>query len=236
MNPKTIKITPPRGAIFRQCSLTVLLVSLVLVSCARTVTTKKRTYSIVGSDKDDSDKMRERYASGFEVGEDGTMQTNKKDLYTGKSFRNSKDKDAHLKSYRSGKKDLDFKDYRTPEYLTRQKGFDTKDSRINKDARESDVDRFTTITGDQEAHIKQNKRGFFDWLNPFSKKKTYQGADISFRTSADRTGSRAVAGAPVPEGMSRIGAGPQEQISPALSMDDVKKMLNPAAYRTPKQR
>lgn len=99
-----------------------------------------------------------------------------------------------------------------------------------KDARESDVDRFTTIDGSEKAWIKKTKPGFLDWLNPFSKKKTYQGADKTYRTSTNLTGSRAVASAPVPEPMSQIGASPQNQVDPALSMDDVKKMLNPASF------
>ena len=216
-----------------------LLVSLVLVNCIqRTITTKSRTYSIVGSEAepDDSDKLKQRYASGFEVGKDGTMQTSKKTLYEDKSYRKTRNNEIDLKNYRLGNKDLDIKEYRTPEYLTRQKDYRTKDSRMNKDARESDLGRFTTTYGDREARIKKPKLGFLDWLNPFSKKKTYREANNNYRTSRNRAGTRAVDSAPTPVPMSQIGASPQKQINQSLSMDDVKKMISPGSYRTPKQR
>lgn len=176
--------------------------------------------------------MKKRFASGFEIGEDGTMQTNKKDLYSEKSFRKGKNKDAELKSFRMGEKDMAMKEYRTPEYLNRQKDFRTKESNIYKEARESDVDRFTTTDNASVARIK-DRPGLFDWLNPFSKKNDYRGAEKTYRTSSNRSGARAVDSAPSPEPMSQLGASPQDQRNDALSMDDVKKMLNPAAYRSP---
>ncbi len=174
--------------------------------------------------------MKKRYASGFEVGEDGTMQTSRKDLYSEKSFRNAKGNEAELKNFRMGKRDMSMKEFRTPEYLTRQKDYRTRESNISKDARESDVDRFTTADSNAEARIRKSKPGFLDWLNPFSKKQDYYDAEKTYRTSSNRTGSRAIESAPSPEPMSQIGAGPQDQINPALSMDDVKKMLNPASF------
>lgn len=209
------------------------MTSLVLVGCTkRTITTKKRTYSITGSgpEPDDSDKMRKRYTSSYQVGEDGSIQSNKKDLYENDTYRNTKDNNAELKSHRMGKKDLDMKEYRTPEYLTRQKDYRTKDSRMNKEARESDVDRFTMADSNEEARIKNTKPGFLDWLNPFSRKKDYREADKSYRTSSNRSGSRAMDRAAIPEPMSKIGASPFQQADPSLSMDDVKKMLNPESY------
>ncbi len=213
----------------------VLATLFFATSCTqRTITTKSRSYSIVGSggEADDSDKLKQRYTAGFEIGEDGTMQTNKKDLYSEKSFRKGKNKDAELKSFRLGKKEMAMKEYRTPEYLNRQKDFRTKKSNLHKYARESDVDRFTTADSFSEARIK-DRPGLFDWLNPFSKKNDYQGAEKTYRTSINRRGSRAVDSAPSPEPMSQLGASPQDQRNDALSMDDVKKMLNPAAYRSP---
>lgn len=160
------------------------------------------------------------------------MKSNRKELYADKSFRNSKGNDADLKNYRMGKKNMNMKEYRTPEYLTRQKDYRTKDSNIYKDARESDVDRFTSTDTTREARIRDSKPGFLDWLNPFSKKNDFQGSDKAFRTSDNRSGSRAIQNAPVPEPMSEIGAGPQDQRDSSLSMDDVKKMINPEDYRS----
>ena len=213
------------------------MIAMALTNCTqRTITTKKRTYSIVGSEQDDSDKMRKRYSSGWEVGEDGTIQSGKKELYEEKSFRRTKDKDAHLRSYRSGKKELDIKEYRTPEYLTRQKDFRTKDSTMNKDASESDVDRFTATESGKQAWYKKFNLGFLDWLNPFSRKKVYREANKSYTTSTNRAGSRTIDRAPVPQPMSKIGASPQHQVDSTLSMDDVKKMLNPEGYIKQKRR
>ena len=209
------------------------MTSMVVTSCKRTVTTRKRSYSIVGKgdEADDSDKIKKRFASGFSIGEDGSMQTDKKELYSEKSFRKTKNKDAASQIFRGGGKDLGTKEYNTPEYLSLQKDYRTKYSNMNNEARESDVDRFTTITGADKAQLKKSRPGFLDWLNPFSKKKNYQGADKVYNTSINRSGSNAVSSAPTPEPMSEIGASPQEQINPALSMDDVKKMLNPASFR-----
>lgn len=219
---------------FQLCLWVLLLVSLTLTNCVqRKVTTKKRSYSIAGSggEPDDSNEMKKRYASGFYIGEDGTMQTNKKELYADKSFRNTGNKDAVPKLFRSGNKDFSAKEFKTPEYLNRQKDFRTKDSSMNKEARESDVDRFTTINGTDEAYIKKSKPGFLDWLNPFSKRKAYRGSEKTYNTSINRAGSNAISSAPSPEPMSHIGASPQEQTNPSLSMDDVKKMLNPGSFR-----
>lgn len=205
----------------------------MVASCKRTVTTRKRSYSIVGSadEADDSDKIKKRFASGFHIGEDGSMQSDKKELYSDKSFQKTKNKDAAPQLFRSGKKDLGTKEYNTPEYLSRQKDYRTKYSSMNNEARESDVDRFTTITDADNAHLKKSRPGFLDWLNPFNKKKNYQSADKVYNTSLNRSGSNAVGHAAIPEPMSEIGASPQEQINPALSMDDVKKMVNPESYR-----
>lgn len=218
---------------FRYCAFAALGAAILLASCAqRTVTTRQRTYSIAGSESDDSDKMKNRYAAGFSVGEDGTMQSDKKELYEGKSFRNAEDNEKDLKSFRMGKKDLDMKEYQTPEYLTRQKDVRTKDSRMPKDARESDVERFTTAYGDRQARIKDNKPGFLDWLNPFSKQKDYRDSDRTYRTFDNRSGNRAIDSAASPVPMSQIGASPQDQRNTALSMDDVKKMVSPETYES----
>lgn len=229
MKSKVQNSGAPTKAGFRLCLWTIVIVSIVSVGCTRTITTRKRTYSIKGSEQDDSGKMRERYASGFSVGESGNMQTDKKDLYTEQMFRKAKGKDVDLKDYRMGKKDFDMKEYRTPEYLTRQKDHQIKTSKFYKDARESDVDRFTTYTGAEEAKIR-DKPGFLDWLNPFSKKKAYRDSGKIYRTSTNRAGSRAMENPPSPVPMSRIGAGPQDQVNPSLSMDEVKKMLNPESF------
>lgn len=215
------------------CPIAALGAAILLASCAqRTVTTRQRTYSIAGSESDDSDKMRERYAAGFSVGEDGTMQSDKKDLYEGKSYRNAEGREKDLKSFRMGKKDLDMKEYRTPEYLTRQEDFRTKDSRMPKNARESDVERFTTAYGDRQADIRERKPGFLDWLNPFSKQKDFRDSSRTYRTFDNRSGNRAIESAASPVPMSQIGASPQDQRNTALSMDDVKKMVSPETYQS----
>lgn len=219
----------------RYCTLAALAAATLLASCTqRTITTRQRSYSIAGSESDDSDKMRERYATGFTVGEDGTMQSDKKELYEGKSFRNAEGNEKDLKSFRMGNKDLDMKEYRTPEYLTRQGDFRTKDSRMPKDARESDVERFTTAYGDQQARLKDSKPGFLDWLNPFSKQKDYRDSGRTYRTFDNRRGAGAIESAASPVPMSQIGAGPQDQRNTALSMDDVKKMVSPETYESPR--
>jgi len=222
------------GTLTRYCLWALLMASLLLSSCVkRTITTRKRSYSISGSggEPDDSDKLKKRFASGFKTDKDGNMQTEKKDLYTDKSFRNTRGNDYTAKAFRFGKKDFESKEFKTLEYLNRQQDYRTKESNISRAARESDVDRFTTIDGSEEAWIKKNKPGFLDWLNPFSNNKKFQGAEKTYRTSGNRKGSKAVSSASVPVPMSEIGASPQDQRNPALSMDDVKKLINPAAYR-----
>ncbi len=233
MNPDTRTSTPRTGSGFRYCLWAALMSSLLLSACVkRTVTTRKRTYSITGSggEPDDSDKLKKRFASGFSVDKDGNMKTDKKDLYTDKSFRSSRGDDYKAKAFRLGKKDFEAKEFKTQEYLNRQQDYRTKDSNMSREVRESDVDRFTTINGSEEAWIRKTKPGFLDWLNPFSKKREFQGAEKTYRTSINRRGSRAVSSAPIPVPMSGIGASPLDQRNPALSMDDVKKMINPAAY------
>jgi len=215
------------------CIIGILGAATLWTGCTqRTVTTRQRSYSIAGSESDDRDELRERYATGFSMGEDGTMQSDKKDLYEGQAFREAENSERGLKSFRMGKGELDMKEYRTPEYLTRQGEFRTKDSRMARDARESDVERFTTAYSEQQAHIKDSKPGFLDWLNPFSKKGDYRDSSKSYRTFDNRNVNRAIDSAPSPVPMSQVGASPQDQRNTALSMDDVKKMVSPGTYQS----
>ncbi len=218
---------------FGYCIIGLLCAATLWTGCTqRTITTRQRSYSIAGSESDDRDELRDRYATGFSMGEDGTMQSDKNDLFEGRSFRKAEGSERGLKSFRMGKGELDMEEYRTPEYLTRQGEFRTKDSRMARDARESDVDRFTTAYGDQQANIKDSKPGFLDWLNPFSKKGDYRDSGRSYRTFDNRNANRAADSAASPVPMSQVGASPLDQRNTALSMDDVKKMVSPATYQS----
>jgi hypothetical protein len=182
-----------------------------------------------GGEKTDEKEIKSTYANaGWNVDEDGNIKGAKnKDLYTEKSRSGKKSfakKEARLK-----KRDLTREVYRTPEYLERQKYDASKSAKEGKlVSRDANFDQNRTAeTGQTAQESGADSPGFLNALNPF-RNRTAQESGGTYRTAANREASRAQANiaVPVPGNLPRDG----DLRSAALTMDDVKKMLNPEAF------
>ena len=183
-----------------------------------------------GSGKDsDTSELKSKWAdAGWQLDEDGKIKsTRKKEPFSGKSRYSDKQfgrKDAKLEN-----REVAREVYSTPEYLDRQKfkgGKTAKESKLV--SRESNFDANRAGEFGQTARESgDDSPGFLNGLNPFRTKSAREGGS-TFKTKADRQGSRAQANAavPLPGPLPRDG----NMARSALTMDDVKKMLSPESF------
>jgi hypothetical protein len=172
----------------------------------------------------DTGKIRSKFAErGYSIGEDGTIKADKPNLYADSAARGT-DSKFGKKQARFRKTEARTNEFRTPEYVKRQqfRGVETAHE-SGSTAREAD---FGNSRDRQAGKLFGRKSNASSELAVFET-GTNRNADRNFGTGADSVGSAAIASAPVADGTSRkIGY----QDNAALSMDDVKKMLNPGLY------
>lgn len=159
---------------------------------------------------------------GYSIAEDGSVVADKADLYRDQKLKGF-NSEFKTKEARLGKSKVETKAFRTPEYLKRQEYAGVSSAREGgMKARE----------GNSTQSPFRNKGKAIDTKSKSStdyaayKTKAYRKGDSVFKTKADRDAS-AVTEAPRATGTPRQ-IGYQDNV--ALSMDDVKKMLNPNAY------
>ncbi len=227
---------PTTSTISRALAAGLAAVALLgLTSCLTTREAKSNVRTRIGFDNnflkgrgveaDDSDKIRKKFAdSGWTTDEDGKMTARNPNLYEGEEVgrgRDFKKKNAHL-----SKRDAEKKYFDTPEYLERQQ-YATDEAREGGDsAREGLFDRNRPEESGRSANA-DSKPGFLAGLNPFKTSTARESGD-TYRTSADREGTRAQADAVVPRGVSQ---GELGYYSDSINtMDDVKKLLHPEAF------
>lgn len=209
----------------------ILLSALVLCQC-ETVRTVKSTRSTGytfdekdwggqggGAPRGDEAKVTQR---GYSLAEDGTVIADKPDLYKDKRPRGL-DGAFESKKARFKKMEAETKAFRTPEYLKRQEFAGVTAAReSSRAAREGN----STASPDKAMG------------KLFAKKAKSSTELATYRTAADReagevfetrpaSAATAVAEAPRATGTPRT-KGYLENVS--MSLDDVKKMLNPGAY------
>ncbi len=204
--------------------------ALLLTQC-ETVRTVKSTRSSIsfneaqwgGQAKDDSAEMRSKFAErGYKISEDGTIIADKPDLYKGAKPRGL-DGDFQTKKARFEKMEAETKAFKTPEYLKRQEFAGVASARENgMTAKEGNSQQ----SPDKAAGklFDKKARSSTDWARFETSTNSAQGN--VFETQAD-TAAAAVVEAPRATGTPRT-AGYQDNV--ALSLDDVKKMLNPGSY------
>jgi len=204
---------------------------LTLCQCESNRTVKSTRSSISFDDGmwggqgggEDNSQIRSKFAErGYTIADDGSIKADKPDLYAGQKPRGLDGKFGK-KEARFEKMEAETKAFRTPEYLRRQEyaGIAT--------ARESGA-------AAREGNSTQSKDAAAGKL---FKKKTQSSTELAtfgtaanrdsdsvFKTNADRL-APAVVEAPRATGTPRT-AGYQDNVT--MSMDDVKKMLNPNAY------
>lgn len=214
-----------------QLAAAVVLTGLFLSQCETVRTVKStRKGSITfdeakwgGQANNDSEAIRSKFAErGYKISEEGTIIADKPDLYKDQKPRGF-DGDFQTKKSRFQDMEARTKAFRTPEYLKRQEFAGVAS------ARESGM---AAREGNSKQSPNKAAGKLFD-------KKARSSTDLArFETSASRetgtvfetspdSAANAVIDAPRAVGTPRT-SGYQDNV--AMSMDDVKKMLNPNAY------
>ena len=211
--------------------VTLALTALLLCQC-ETQRTVKSTRSSISFDQgmwggegggEDSSKIRSKFADrGYSIAEDGSIKADKSDLYAGQKPRGLNGK-FEKKEARFKKTKAETKAFRTPEYLKRQEYAGVTSARESgAAAREGNSTR--SKDRDSGKWFKKTTRSSTD-LATFET-GLHRDGDKVFGTQTDRMAA-AVTDAPRATGTPRT-MGYQDNVS--MSMDDVKKMLNPNAY------
>jgi hypothetical protein len=212
-------------------SISAVLLCLVLCQCETKRTVKSTRSSISFDQKSwggqgggtDSQEIRSKFAErGYKITEDGTIKADKPDLYQGKKPRGL-DGEFGTKTARFEKMNAETKQFKTPEYLKRQEYAGVKTaSESGSSAREGN----SSQSRDRQAGklFSKDSKSSTELDNFKTGSSAYSNRE--FATSADRSAPS------VPEAPRAIGtprtAGYQDNVT--MSMDDVKKMLNPNSY------
>lgn len=220
-------VTPrhPLGA-----ALAATALALVLCQCetTRTVKSTRSSFSFDqqmwgGQGDADSDKIDSKFAKrGYTIDELGNIVADHPDLYKDQRPRGL-DGAFQTKKARFRRMEAETKAFPTPEYLARQ-DFDGVSSarESGRAAREGDSRRSPDKAAGK-LFAKKTERS--SALATYGTGSFRESGEV-FETGADRAAS-AVVDAPRAVGTPRT-KGYQENV--AMSMDDVKKMLNPGAY------
>lgn len=214
---------------FRVVAATTLTLALCQCETKRTV---KSTRSSISFDEKswggqgggaDTAEIKSKFAErGYTITEEGTIKADKPDLYAGQKPRGLDGKYG-TKEARFEKMEAETKAFRTPEYLKRQEYAGVATARESGSAaREGNSNK----SRDAQAGKLFNKQTKSSTELATFDTGSHRDSDSVFATSADRSAS-AVTEAPRATGTPRR-MGYQDNV--AMSMDDVKKMLNPNAY------
>jgi hypothetical protein len=196
----------------------------------RTVKTRQSSVSFdqgmwggqaAGSAGEDTKKITQR---GYEIDESGNIIADKPNLYADKTMRGS-DKTFGKKQARFGNMEAKTKEFKTPEYLVRQ-DFKTGEAKESGSQAREGGNR-----NRQAGKLFQTKSKASSDAGSFET-GTFDQSGEKYQTNADRVGSAGIASAPIADG-SRRTMGFQDNTS--MSLDDVKKMVNPGTYARKKE-
>ncbi|MEM9280372.1 MAG: hypothetical protein AAGA96_00970 [Verrucomicrobiota bacterium] len=223
-------------AILHRAGLTLFCLTLpVLFSQCKT----KRTYGEVregsiqfdeamwgGQGNADSEEIRNKFANrGYTLDEEGNVVADKPNLYSGETARETgsafSKKEARLR-----RDDANTKEFKTPEYLKRQQREEFAVTEAREATNKAREGNFENQRDRQSGRLFKRNSESTTELASFNTSE-YRDADSSFDTSQNRQGTRAIENAPDAQGTD-FKAGYQDNA--AMSLDDVKKMLNPGVY------
>lgn len=210
--------------------VTAVTAVLVLCQCEakRTVKRTRTSFAIndspSGSPAPSSSGQNKIATRGYSIGDDGSIKADRPDLFSGQKARGV-DGEFSTKTARFKNQHARTKEFKTPEYIKRQEFKGTSQARESSQAaREGDFGRSRDRASGQLF-----RRGSSTDTGALSSFQTgaHRGSDRQYATRSDRTGSQAVSQAPRAMGVSQMaGFKPNS----ALTVDDVKKMLNPSAF------
>lgn len=201
-------------------SLAILLLVSCLCQCTtREVKSTRSSFSFAGDG--DENKIRKKFAeSGYSIGEDGTIQADKPDLFAGEKPYGM-DGDFKTKNARFKKSKSATKEFTTPEYIQRQEFRGVKETR--------DLQLAARETGSESRQAGRLFKSRSQRAGDYGSYQTsaLEGSTRSYRTGDDRVLTQAYNNSIVAEGVKQQAG---YKSNAALSMTDVKKMLSPGQY------
>lgn len=172
----------------------------------------------------DEGEIRSKFAEkGYTIAEDGSIKADKPNLYADQKARGM-DGAFNKKEAKFRNREARTKEFRTPEYIERQQ-FAGADSAREDGSRAREAD--FAGSRDRQANKLFAKRDKASSELAVFETGADRAAGTVFGTQRDAVGSEAIANAPIAEGQQRA-AGYADNAS--MSLDDVKKMLDPGDY------
>lgn len=188
----------------------------------QTVRTKSSTITFRGHE-DDTKKIRSKFGGGYSYGPNGEVITDRKNPFDTEKKMADSNREASTKVFRGLKKDYAGKDYKTPDYLMRNKDFRGKKAwGADEAARESDIDRHLASGANTEARTQEAKG-----LDRLFRTRSASGLNRDFATRDVGEFARAQDGAPVPQPGPGPSAENNYQVEKRVTMDEVRQLLHP---------
>ena len=217
------------------------MASLVLPACKteQTITTKSRKYTIdqgaweKTGEKDDSDEIREKFGTSYKdaFGDDEDGDKARLSSMQGKMF-NDRGRDIAGREFRGVREVGEMGEFRTPEYLKRQE-FRNRKGEVRDADREARYGQAAVDDIDESFRGGDEELTFWQKLNPFRKKSSTPAREAGrvFDAADYKPGNRAQDEARTPVPMASFGEGIGDYRDKSMSMDDVRKLLEPEAFR-----
>jgi len=189
----------------------------------------ERAWGGQGGNSDES-AIRSKFAErGYTVAEDGTLVADKPNLYANDKAKGVDGKFGK-KEARLQKDQAATKQFKTPEYLKRQNYNGYEESRFgDADAREGNFDN-SRDGGSGRLFANRKKTDSTGQMNNFNT-GSYRESGQTYATNQDRRGTTGLNNAADAQG-SPFKAGYQDS---KLTLDDVKKMVDPSDYARAKR-
>ena len=184
----------------------------------------KKGTTTMKEEEEGKKKMTKKFLNaGFKTDEEtGAITVANNNLFAGEKSRYGNKSFGGRKEAKLRGREAEKKLFQTPEYLKR----DTFEGGKER-ARETGLFVKEDSSGSNKfGTVNKQEAGLLQRVNPFAQ-KTFNGSNKTFATSSNREGTRARAEAPTANGIQRT-AGFMDNTK--MSVDDVKKMLNPGAY------
>jgi hypothetical protein len=193
------------------------------------ITFDEKAWGGQGGSSDDSE-IRAKFAErGYTVADDGTLVADKPNLYSGNKAKGLGGRFG-TKQARLQKNEAATKEFRTPEYLKRQSYAGYKESRYgDNNARESNFNR----SRDNASGRLFGNRKKMDSSSQIADHNTgsYRESSQTYMTNQDREGAAGLRNAADAQG-SPFNSGYRDT---DLSLDDVKRMIDPGDYARAKR-
>jgi hypothetical protein len=215
--------------------------ALVLSACKteQKITTKSRKYAIdqgaweKSGEKDDSEELREKFGTSYRdaFGDDEDGDKAKLSSLQGKMF-NDRGRDISGREFRGVREVGESGNYKTPEYLKRQE-FKNRKGEVRDSDQEARYGQVAVSDIDQSFRGGEEEVTFWQKLNPFRKKRSTPAREASqvFSAADYKPGNRAQNEARTPVPMASFGSGIGDYRDRSISMDDVRKLVSPEAFR-----